>query len=161
GDKLSTTEPGHLAKVDLGQFGVYPVGDDLKVGRLTDGVLQWLSKDLHPEDQSMLPDGQRIGSYVPLGGGGAGVLAQEGAFLHKLKPDDAGVPRVVARLRLPHGSELRSDPVLGLVLVDQDRIVRLSRGKPAELKLVDSIDGRVGRPSGVKESTIHRFFVTD
>ena len=56
---------------------------------------------------------------------------------------------------------LASDPVLGLMLIDQDRVVRLSRGRPSELKLIDSIDGRVGRPSGVKEATIHRFMVAD
>jgi hypothetical protein len=48
-----------------------------------------------------------------------------------------------------------------LVLIDTDRIVRLSKGRPNELKLLDSIDSRVGRPSGVKEATIHRFFTTD
>jgi hypothetical protein len=51
--------------------------------------------------------------------------------------------------------------VLGIVLVDQERIVRLSRGRPWELKLLESIDGRVGRRSGVSESTIHRILVTD
>jgi hypothetical protein len=39
--------------------------------------------------------------------------------------------------------------------------VRLSRGRPWELKLLESIDGRVGRRSGVSESTIHRILVTD
>jgi hypothetical protein len=51
--------------------------------------------------------------------------------------------------------------VLGVVLIDQDRIVRLSRGEPWELELVESLDGRIGRRSGVSESTIHRILATD
>jgi len=51
--------------------------------------------------------------------------------------------------------------VLGVVLVDKERIVRLSRGEPWELELIESIDGRIGRRSGVSESTIHRILVTD
>jgi hypothetical protein len=47
------------------------------------------------------------------------------------------------------------------VLVDQERIVRLSAGQSWELKLLESIDGRIGRRSGVSESTIHRVLVTD
>ena len=39
--------------------------------------------------------------------------------------------------------------------------MRLSRGKPWELKLLESIDGRVGRRSGVSESTIHRILASD
>jgi hypothetical protein len=69
--------------------------------------------------------------------------------------------RVVASVKPPAGTGLRWDPVLGLLLVDQDRVVRLSRGKPWELKLLESIDGRVGRRSGVSESTIHRILVSD
>jgi hypothetical protein len=159
--KPTLTEPAHLAKVDLSEFALYDVDGKFKLGRLTDGVLQWLAPDLHPTDQIMLPEGQRIGDYVPLSDGRAWALEQGGGFLDKLEPDDAEIPRVTDRLRLPHGSTLTEDPVLGLVLVDQDRIVRLSRGQPLELKLIDSIDGRVGRASGVKEATIHRFLVAD
>ena len=52
-------------------------------------------------------------------------------------------------------------PVLGVVLVDKERIVRLSRGEPWELELLESVDGRIGRRSGVSESTIHRILATD
>jgi hypothetical protein len=47
------------------------------------------------------------------------------------------------------------------MLVDQDRVVRLVAGRPWELKLLESIDGRIGRRSGVSESTIHRILATD
>jgi len=68
---------------------------------------------------------------------------------------------VVESVKPPAGTALRDDPVLGVVLVDQERIVRLSRGRPWELRLLETFDGRVGRRSGVSESTIHRILVTD
>lgn len=159
GGKLKVSEPGHLAKVDLSEFNLYDVGGTLKPGRLTDGVLQWLGTDLHPTDQVMLPDGQRLVSYVAGGPRSAWVLEQGAAFIHRLQTDKTGLARVAERIRPPHGTSLRGDPVLGLLLVDQDRLVRLSRGSSSELKLVDSIDGRVGRPSGTRETTIHRFLI--
>jgi len=130
-------------------------------------VLQWLGDDLHPVDQVMLTEGQKIGSYLPIPAAAPGgrpeawALEQGGGFLHRLQADDAGVMRVVESVKPPAGAALRGDPVLGVVLVDQDRIVRLSRGQPWELKLLESVDGRVGRRSGVSEATIHRVLVTD
>jgi hypothetical protein len=163
--KPKITEPSHLAKVDLAEFGLYERGTgkkkSLRVGRLTDGVLQWLGDDLHPTDQTMLPDGQKLVSFVPLKGDEAWALEAGGEFIHRLKPDDGGVLRVKESIKPPHGGSLRADSVLGLVLVDTDRVVRLAKGSPFELKLIDSVDSRVGRPSGVKEATIHRFFTTD
>jgi hypothetical protein len=47
------------------------------------------------------------------------------------------------------------------MLIDQERVVRLSKGSPWELSLRDSVDGRVGRPSGVKEATVHRVLTAD
>ncbi|HEX4130506.1 MAG TPA: hypothetical protein VHZ24_10705 [Pirellulales bacterium] len=162
--KASLSEPAHLSKVDLSEFSLYP-GKDAdsppRLGRLTDGVLQWLADDLHPTDQTMLPDGQKLASFIALPNNEAWALEQGAEFIHRLKPDKAGVLRVGESIKPPHGTALRNDPVLGLVLIDTDRIVRLSKGRPNELKLLDSIDSRVGRPSGVKEATIHRFFTTD
>ena len=48
GGKLKLSEPAHLAKVDVTEFGLYSIAGELKAGRLTDGVLQWLAADLHP-----------------------------------------------------------------------------------------------------------------
>ena len=41
--------------------------------------------------------------------------------------------RSTETVKLPVGTALSQDPVLGLVLVDQERIVRLARGTPWEL----------------------------
>ena len=48
-----------------------------------------------------------------------------------------------------------------MVLIDTERVVRLSAGRPWELKLVDMIEGREGRISGMKEAVIHRLLTTD
>lgn len=158
--------PALLAKMDPSEYGVLDVGGKLRKARLTDGVLQWLGDDLHPVDQVMLTEGQKIASYLPIPTApgkpaAAWALEQGGAFLHRLAADEAGVMRVVESVKPPTGAALRGDPVLGVLLLDQERIVRLSRGQPWELKLLESIDGRIGRRSGVSEATIHRILVTD
>ncbi len=159
--KTITTTPPQLAKVELGEYQLFSVDGKLRSGRLTDGVLQWLGDDLQPVDQIMLSEGQKLASFLPLGKGEAWALEAGGAFMHRLKADDSGVMRTVATVKPPQGSALRQDAVLGVMLLDQERVVRLSRGQPWELKLIDSIDSRVGRRSGVSETTIHRIFTTD
>ena len=161
--KAKLTTPALLSKADLDEYRLLEVAGERRRARLTDGVLQWLGADLHPVDQVMLGDGQRIASYLPLSGDGgqAWALERGGGFLHRLAADEAGVMRPVETVKPPTGLTLEADPVLGVVLVDKERIVRLSRGEPWELELIESIDGRVGRRSGVSESTIHRILVTD
>lgn len=159
--KTVTTEPAHLAKIDLGEFQLITQAGKLRLARLTDGVLQWLGDDLQPTDQIMLTDGQRLSSYVPISDKEAWALEQGGGFVHRLRADESGVLRVVESIKLPGGTALLSDNVLGMMLIDNDRVLRLTRGEPWELKLIDSIDSRVGRPSGVREATIHRMFITD
>lgn len=151
----------HLSRVDqLGEFGLLVQDGQIRPYRLTEGVLQWLGNDVQPTDQVMLADGQRLAGYVPIAGG-AWALEQGGQFIHRLEPDEAQVLRVVESVRMNGGTTLRGDPVLGLLLVDQDRLTRLSAGRPVELQTVASLDSRVGRPSGVKQATIHRLMVTD
>lgn len=160
-EKVVVSEPAQLAKINFAEYKLYRDGGKLRLGRLTEGVLQWLDENLLPLDQVMLPDGQKLAGYVPTVGGEAIALEQGGQFLHRLKLDSAGIARTTLNIKLSGGVALRQDRVLGLFLIDGDRIVRLSPGKPWELKLIDTIDGRQGRPSGVKESTIHRFLTAD
>ena len=161
--KPVVTTPALLAKADLGEYRLLDTDGGRRRSRLTDGVLQWLGDDLHPLYQVMLGEGQKIASYLPLPDepGHAWALERGGGFLHRLTADEAGVMRSVETVKLPAGSALCRDPVLGLVLVDQERIVRLARGEPWELELGESVDGRIGRRSGVRESTIHRILTTD
>ena len=95
--KVTSREPANLVKVDLAEFGIYHFGGATRLGRLTDGVLQWLNDDMQPTDQVMLPDGQKIASFVPLPDGTAWALEQGGGFVHFLKPDEAGILRVAQR----------------------------------------------------------------
>jgi hypothetical protein len=163
----AVSTPALLAKFDPAEYMALEVEGRIRKARLTDGVLQWLGDDLHPVDQVMLTEGQKIAAYVPVAASGdagraqAWALEQGGGFLHRLEADEAGVMRVAASVKPPAGGALRDDPVLGMVLIDQDRIVRLSHGEPWELRLLDSIDGRIGRRSGMRESTIHRILATD
>jgi hypothetical protein len=165
--KPVVTSPALLAKFDPTEYMALEVEGRIRKARLTDGVLQWLGDDLHPVDQVMLTEGQKIAAYVPVAASGetgrpqAWAIEQGGGFLHRLEADEAGVMRGAASVKPPVAGTLRDDPVLGMVLIDQDRIVRLSHGEPWELKLLDSIDGRIGRRSGVSESTIHRILATD
>lgn len=159
--KLLVTEPSHLGKVDLAEFALFERGENVRLGRYTDGVLQWLDDNLQPIDQVMLPDGQRLASFVPLDEKHAWALEAGGLFVHRLEADGAGIFRVAKSIKPPQGSALWLDPVLGLLLLDQERIVHLSPGRLWELKLIESIDSRVGRPSGVREATIHRCLTAD
>jgi hypothetical protein len=180
--KPVVSSPALLAKAELDEYRLLDVGGTRRRARLTDGVLQWLGDDLHPIDQVMLGEGQKLASYLPITGltpppaadepgeareagnaaaAQAWALERGGGFLHRLAADEAGVMRSVEAIKPPAGTAIEADPVLGVVLVDQERIVRLSRGEPWELELVESVDGRVGRRSGVREATIHRILVTD
>lgn len=155
------SDPANLAKADLSEFRLLNYNGQLRPARFSDGVLEWLDADLQPSDQIMLSAGQRIAAFLPLPDRQAWVMEQGGTFLHRLKPDEAGILREAESVRLPGGVAVADDPLLGLMLVDQDRLVRLSRGRPWELKLLDSLDSRVGRPSGIKEATIHRILTAD
>jgi len=161
--KTVITSPALLAKANLDEYRLLDVDGVRRQSRITDGVLQWLGDDLHPVDQVMLGEGQKLVSFLPIPGTPreAWALEKGGDFLHRLAADEAGVMRTVETIKPPTGTSLEGDPLLGVVLVDQERIVRLSRGDVLELQLVESIDGRVGRRSGVRESTIHRVLTTD
>jgi hypothetical protein len=54
------------------------------------------------------------------------------------------------------------DPLLGLVLINADRIIRLAEGEPLELQLLETIDSTIGRPGVAPSDTaIHRVRCVD
>ncbi len=170
GEKAVASEPAHVKKLQLDELTLIAGKPEAaspgvpNLARLADGVLQWLDADLHAKDQVMLPEGAKLISYVPVGGaesGEAWALESGGAAVHRLKADEAGVMRVEQIVKIAGGASLVDDPVLGLVLVDRERISTLAPGVPSEMTLKESVDSRVGRPSGVREATIHRLFTTD
>ena len=161
GENISVTAPAHVKKTKIDELQVVDVGGEIRVAQRGDGVLQWLSGDLRPVDQLMLPQDRRLASYAAGGKTRGWALQQGGQYLHLLTTDKAGIPQIEDSARMDGGVLLVADPVLGLILVDNDRIEHVAAGRPMELKMVSSVDGRVVRRSGVKKSTIHRIGCLD
>lgn len=156
GEKITIEEPANLSQADLESYQLVRAGNDVRLARFVDGVMQWIDAKLQPADQIMLGDGQKLVSYVPLADGSALALQHDGAFIYLMKPDKAGVPRIAESYRSSGGRSLMEDPVLGLILIDAEKITRLAPGKTAELVLVDSFDARDSRPDGNNESGFSR-----
>lgn len=150
------TEPAHLKQTNLAQYGLVTIDQTVRPVRLTDGVLQWLSDGLHAIDQTMLPHGQRLVGYVTLGQRRGWALQENGQYVHLLESSGSGLPRVTQSIKINGGLDLIDDPVLGHMLLDHHRVIRLSEGRSRTLQLVETIDKRTGHPSGAAEATIHR-----
>ena len=159
--KTIVSQPGHIKKTQLSEFRLVAVGDELRPARLTDGVLQWLDDDLQPQDQVMLPEGRQLTGYVALADGRAWALQRQDGYVHLLAPDDAGIMRVDKSIDLGGGESLVEDPVLGIVLVDADRITRLSPGVGDKLKLLETLDSDTGRPASADDAAIQRIDAVD
>ena len=71
------------------------------------------TKTCSPPIRSCCPTARRSPALCPLPDGTAWALEQGGAFVHLLKPDDAGILRVKDSIKPPGGSQLLLDPVLG------------------------------------------------
>ena len=160
-DKAKVTSPTHLKKATLGEFKLFAVGDDVRLGRLTDGVLQWLGDDLRSHEQVMLPQGQELADYVVSEDSGGWALQRGSQYVHRIEIDASRLSRSVEKVKLATGTGLLRDPVLGMLLLGQDRVTHLSQGRSRELKLVDVIDERIGRAGGVKKTRFHRLSTTD
>lgn len=160
-DQVTITEPSRLKKANFYEFTIIAVGDELRPARLTDGVLQWLGEDLHSVDQMMLPQGKKLIGYVATSVERGWALQDDGQYIHLMESEDSGLSRVTKSIKLMGGVGILHDPVLGLMLIDHNRVEKLNNGQTTKLDLVSSIDQRIGRPSGVKESTIHRVRAAD
>lgn len=160
--KTTVSEPSHIKKAPLSEFRLIAVDDTLRPARLADGVLQWLDDALQPADQVMLPQGRQLADYVALADGRAWALERQDGRVHLLKPDAGGILRVAQSMDLGEGTALLDDPVLGLILVGDDRITRLAPGVPPELTLAETLDSNVGRDGASREdATIHRISAVD
>ncbi len=161
GEKARVTSPTHLKKATLSEFKLLNFGDEVRLGRLTDGVLQWLGDDLRSHEQVMLPQGQELADYVANDASSGWALQGDSQFVHRIEIDDSRLSRSVERVKLVDGTRLLRDPVLGMLLLGQDRVTHLSEGRSRELKLVGVIDERVGRAGGVRKTRFHRLSTTD
>jgi hypothetical protein len=161
GQEVQVRSPAHLKKASLSEFKLFAVGDQLRLGRLTDGVLQWLDDDLQSQEQVMLPQGETLADYVMESASAGWALQSDSPYVHRIEIDRSRLSKSVERVKLSEGTGLLQDPVLGMLLLGRDRVTQLRAGPLQELKLVEVLDDRVGRAGGVKKTRFHRLGVTD
>jgi hypothetical protein len=165
-DGGKSTQPGHLAKAALHEFRLFHIGtsEPPRLGRFTDGVLQWLDEELRATDQVMLDDDRRLADLVLESPTKGWALQQGGGEIHRLAADVESVSPVLnidASYRVEGGRKLRLDPRLSLLMTTPTGLTRLAPGQPLSLEAVQSIDARSGRPAGVSEATVHRVLSVD
>lgn len=151
----------HMKDALESQFLLFPQGKDVLVTRLVDGVLQLLGKDLQVKDQVMLSSGRSISGCILNEDGSILVLDQTGKKLHYLKADKSGVMRQQSSHEILHSTAIHQDPCLGLTLSTKNYVNTVNAGRPLKFKLIQTIDSKLGLPTGVKKATIHRFEILD
>ena len=159
--KTVVSSPTHLKKASLDEYKLLPMGDELKLGRIVEGVMQWIGDDLQSHEQIMLPQGQELVDYVAQGDGEGWALQKESPYVHRIEIDDSGLCHATERVKVAKGSGLVNDATLGMLLIDHDRLTHLSAGQPNKLKLIEAIDERVGRAGGVRKTNFHRLATAD
>ncbi len=160
GSKPSKSEPASLQRAELEEFRTYEISGETKVGRLTDGALQWLDEGLEPFEQVMLGDSQEIADLLPETLSSGWAVDSVSGSIHRLQPDETGVAKEVARYEVAGTESIVMDHVLGLVAVGRNRIVSLSEGTGEELQQVEALDQRTRRV-GANKGDCDRFLVVD
>ena len=159
--KATTSSPMHLKKATLAEFKMVAIGDQFQLAKVTDGVLQWIGDDLQSHEQVMLPQSQELADYIAKDSSSGWALQRDAQFMHQIKIEPSGLSQAVAKHKIPAGSALIDDPVLGLMLLGRDRVTHLSPGRPWELKLRDVVDKRAARSGGIREIKFHRIDAVD
>jgi len=156
------TEPDYLKTIPFEELHVVKYDGKILPVRMSDGVVQWLDpKTFIPIEQTMLEDEKLIASFVPRPNGEAWAVESNGEKLYIMKKDKAGILRTTKSIKIPAAKSLIYDKILGLMLVDRDKITVLKAGNNRELQLKYRFDNRVLRFSGNKESTIAGIDSTD
>ena len=158
---VDVTEPSHLKRADLDDFRLYDIDGTFRVSRIADGVLQWLDHQLLPSDQIMLQQGESLSDFVATSAQGGWALQADGKGLHRVRIDSNGVSSVDEHIAIAQTPGIVRDPVLGIVLVQANRLTVVRRGSPYELELIDTVDDRVALHAGIRESNIHRLATVD
>jgi hypothetical protein len=159
--ETKVSSPTHLKKADLGEYKLLAVGNEVRLGRIVEGVLQWIGNDLQSHEQVMLPQGQQLVDYIATDAASGWALQVDSPFIHRIKIEPSGLSQTTESIKVSSALTLRDDPVLGLLLVDHNRVTQLSEGRPHELKLIEAVDERVGRAGGIRETKFHRLGATD
>ncbi len=161
GEKAAIDQPSGLARGDLSEFSLLSVGDQLRVARLADGVLQWLDDDMQPDDQIMLPNGKELVGFIPETLTSGWALEKGAPHLHRIEPNDSGVASATTKHKIAEAVALVDDPHVGLIMVGRDRLIQATAGRPDKLEQLQALDRRSTRSSGSKRANCHRFLVTD
>jgi len=159
--KTKVTSPAHLKKASLEEYKLVAVGEEFQLARLDEGVLQWINNDLQSYEQVMLSHGQKLADYIATNASTGWALQDGSKFIHRIQIEPSGLSTAVERIRVAEGLALVRDPVLGVLLIQHDRMIHLSEGRPQQLKLVDAVDNRIGRAKGVRKIKFHRLATTD
>ena len=161
GEATKVSQPTHLKKVNLSRIRLISVAGVLRAALLKDGALQWLGDDLHSVDQLMLPRGKNLVDYVATDENSGWALQENGQRLHRMQVDATGIARSVQSFRIRGGRSLFQDTVLGMMLVGHQRITQLSEGTSFRLKLIETVDKRIGQPRGRTDAAVHRVVADD
>ncbi|MCA9261844.1 MAG: hypothetical protein KDA61_21650, partial [Planctomycetales bacterium] len=155
-----------LKSADLGDFRL--VAENLadgttrfRLGRLTEGVMQWLDEDLQSIDQTMLPQGEQLSDYLADGPDAGWALQRNAPFVHRMERADSGLLQSTARWTLRGAETFVRDPLLGLLAIRHDAIVHIAEGATQQLELIDLADRRIARSEGVRDAYAHRLEAVD
>lgn len=158
--KPTSIQAAHLKDAAESQFRFFALAGKLQVSRIIDGIIQWYGEDLQPIDQVMLEDGSKIMDAAYLGDS-LMALDQTGQKIHELKKDASGLMKEVKSYEVLNSSSIKNDDILGVLLGNTKFLNAVATGKPLEFKLKNSINEKLGLPSGVKQAKISSFRILD
>lgn len=146
-------------KADFMSFHLY--GKSEKLGRLSNGILEWFNKDFQVIDQVALEDDQKLVQFGLLSETEAVALDEKGENLHFLKKDDSGLFQVEKQEEIQYSSSFLLDKNLGYLFFDGLTVNQASQGSHFELKLLDRTENTIGMAEGMSEAYINRFETLD
>jgi hypothetical protein len=160
-DKVTVLNADHMKDATELQFRLFDLDGKVLIARLVDGILQWIDNELQPTDQVMLDNGQRIGDCVLNKDGSMFVLSSNGQSLFRLEKDKSGVMRQKAEFEILAAESIKNDPCLGMTFGAKTFLNVAVDGRPNKFKLVNTINSKIGLPTGEKKGAIHRFVLED
>ncbi|HBE67729.1 MAG TPA: hypothetical protein DDW52_06225 [Planctomycetaceae bacterium] len=159
--KALASTPSSLQRADIDEYRLFMIDSQPVVGRFVDGVMQWLDENLQPIDQVMLGDGRSLVDFAPESLTSGWALEAGVPYIHRIEPDDSGVAYASERIKTVSGTRLHSDRLLGLLIVNRNRLTQAEPGQPDDLEQTAALDRRSVRQAGSRKANCHRFLVAD
>lgn len=159
--KAEAATPSSLGRADIDEYRLFVIDAEPVVGRFVDGVMQWLDDNLQPVDQVMLGDGRSLADFAPDSLTSGWALEANLPYIHRIEPDESGVASAAQRIKTVSGTRLHSDHLLGLLIVNRDRLTHAEPGQPDDLEQTAALDRRSVRQAGSRKANCHRFLVAD